>query len=65
MDKRVAKLKNKKQYAQLTADWFNMRKNCITASSASSLLIRDSKTCDNYIQLYNLQDTLSLKIKIL
>lgn len=57
MDKRVEKLMNKKQPAQLSNDWFNLRKNCITASSASSLLIRDSVTCDTYIELYNLQDT--------
>jgi len=63
MDKRVAKLKNKKQPIQLSADWFNMRKNCITASSASSLLVRDEKTCRTYIDLYNLQDTFSVNFK--
>lgn len=57
MDKRVAKLRMKPQYAQLSDDWFKIRKGVITASSMSSLLIRDEKTCGKYIELYNLQDT--------
>lgn len=57
MDKRVLKLTKKPQPAQLTPEWFNLRKNCITASSMSSLLIRDKMTCKNYVELYNLQET--------
>jgi putative phage-type endonuclease len=57
MDKRVAKLLKKPQPKQLTPEWFNLRKNVITASSMSSLLIRDKVTCDRYIELYNLQET--------
>lgn len=58
MDKRVAKLRMKRNCPQqLTTDWFKMRKEVITASSMSSLLIRDQKTCSKYIELYNLQDT--------
>ena len=57
MDKKVARLLKKPQPQQLTQEWFSARQNAITASSAASLLIRDNNTCDNYIKLYNLQDT--------
>lgn len=57
MDKRVSRLLRKSQPKQLTDEWFAMRKDCITASTAACLLVRDSLTCDKYIQLYNLQDT--------
>jgi putative phage-type endonuclease len=63
MNKQVEKLLNKPQPIQLSQEWFNIRKNCITASSASSLLIRDEKTCRTYIDLYNLQDTFKLDSK--
>lgn len=56
MDKKVSLLMQKKQPEQLSKEWFDMRKNCITASSAASLLVRDSVTCDTYIQEYKLQN---------
>jgi putative phage-type endonuclease len=63
MDKRVVKLMRKTQPQQLTPEWFELRKNVITASSMSSLLVRDQKTCGKYIELYKLQDTFKLDNK--
>lgn len=57
MDNRVAKLMQRQQVKALSTEWFTARKLQISASTASSLLIRDSVTCDKYISLYNLQDT--------
>lgn len=57
MDARVAKLRMKKCPEQLSPEWFQMRKSVITASSMSSLLIRDEQTCKKYVELYNLQET--------
>ncbi len=56
MDQRVLTLLNYKQYEQRTPEWYEARKTMITASSVSNLLIRDSVTCDEYIEEYNLQD---------
>lgn len=55
MDPRVAKLVMKKKIEQRSREWYYIRGNLITASSASNLLIKDD-TCDPYIQEYNLQD---------
>ena len=63
MDKRVAKLMQKKQPKQLTDAWFKLRRDCVTASSAASLLIRDPGTCDRYIELYGLKDVFKLDHK--
>ena len=56
INERVQELLNIPQYAQLSPEWFETRKTCITASSAASLLIRDEKTCKKYVETYNLQD---------
>ncbi len=56
MDRRVVKLLQKEQYKQKTEEWYNERKNLITASSASNLLVKDDKTCDPYIKTYGLED---------
>lgn len=56
MDKRVCKLVRKKQYAQRTQEWFDVRKNLITASSAASCLTRNLKTCESYVKEYSLED---------
>jgi putative phage-type endonuclease len=55
MDPRVAKLVMKKKIEQRSPEWYEIRGNLITASSASNLLVRDD-TCDPYILEYNLQD---------
>jgi len=55
MDPRVAKLVMKKKVEQRSPEWYQIRSNLITASSASNLLIRDD-TCDYYIKEYNLQN---------
>jgi putative phage-type endonuclease len=57
MDERVSKLLKLEQHAQLSDGWFKARKTCITASSASSLLVRDHKTCDSYVKSFGLEDT--------
>jgi putative phage-type endonuclease len=57
MNSKVEALLKKPQYKQLSPEWFAVRPSMITASSASSLLVRDSKTCDSYIQAYSLEDT--------
>jgi putative phage-type endonuclease len=56
IDPRVQRLLEKPQLKQLSAEWFKMRPNLITASSAASLLRRDSKTCDSYIKEYGLDE---------
>jgi putative phage-type endonuclease len=55
MDNRVAKLVMKKKIIQRSPEWYNIRENLITASSASSLLIKDD-TVDPYIKEYRLED---------
>ena len=57
MDKRVSRLLHLEQHKQLTPSWFEARKTCITASSASSLLIRDQKTCESYVKSFGLEDS--------
>jgi putative phage-type endonuclease len=56
MDPRVINLLNKPQLKQLSKEWFAARPNLITASSAASLLSRNSITCDPYIQEYGLEE---------
>ena len=56
MDERVAKLAMKKKIIQRSPEWFAVRETLITASSAASLLIKDS-TIDPYLKEYNLEDT--------
>jgi len=58
MDPRVAKLVMKRKVEQRSPEWYELRSNLITASSASNLLIRDD-TCIPYIQEFNLQDIFS------
>jgi putative phage-type endonuclease len=57
MNPKVEQLLLKPQYKQLSPEWFAVRPSMITASSAASLLVRDSKTCDSYIKEYELHDT--------
>ncbi|HEY9703563.1 MAG TPA: lambda exonuclease family protein [Allocoleopsis sp.] len=57
MDKKVLKLLKSKQYKQKSDDWYSERKNLITASSAANVLKKDDKTCDSYINTYDLHDT--------
>lgn len=56
MNPRVFELKQREQYEQRTQRWYEVRETLITASSASSLLIRDKKTCENYVKEYKLDD---------
>lgn len=44
------------QPAQLTKEWFEMRKNKISASSASSLLCKTKEVCEPYVSEYNLSE---------
>lgn len=48
--KKVKRLMNIKQPEQRSNEWFKMRENKITASSAASLLIKDEKTCRAYVE---------------
>jgi putative phage-type endonuclease len=41
-----------KQPEQRSPEWYILRKNLITASSASSLLIKDYDTCNDYLNIY-------------
>lgn len=54
---KVKKLMLKPQPAQLSDEWFNLRKSRVTASSVSNLLIRDKTTCEKYVSIYKLEDT--------
>lgn len=56
MNEKVKILLGRPQLKQLSPEWFAARPHLITASSASSLLVRDSKTCDPYIKEYDLED---------
>lgn len=57
IDPRVQALLKLEQHAQLTEGWFKARQTCITASSASSLLVRDYATCDSYVKSFGLEYT--------
>lgn len=57
MNKKVELLLERPQPVQLTKEWFNARKNKITASAVGSLLVRDQETCKKYVELYDLDDT--------
>lgn len=54
---KVRKLMGIHQPEQRTKEWFEMRKDKITASSAASLLIKDEKTCGGYVKTYNLPES--------
>lgn len=56
MDKKVFLLKRKYQYTQRTQEWYDVRRTLITASSASSLLQKNKKTCESYVNTYGLHD---------
>lgn len=57
MNSKVTELLKMEQHAQLSDGWFKARQTCITASSASSLLVRDYKTCNNYVKSFGLEDS--------
>jgi putative phage-type endonuclease len=57
MDSRVAKLLRRKQFAQRTSEWYEIRTSMITASSAASLLNKNKKTCESYVNEYDLTET--------
>lgn len=57
MDSRVVKLMRRKQFTQRTSEWYEIRTSMITASSAASLLIKDTKTCESYVKSYDLEET--------
>lgn len=63
MNEKVKNLILRPQLKQLSPEWFAARPSLITASSASSLLIRDSKTCDSYIKEYELEDVFDKDLK--
>ena len=44
------------KYEQKSKEWFAQRENKVTASSASSLLIRDYDTCIDYIKQFDLDE---------
>jgi putative phage-type endonuclease len=54
---KVRKLQKIFQPVQRSPEWFEMRKDKITASSAASLLIRDEKTCGNYVKIFDLSES--------
>ncbi len=56
MDPRVEHLINLPKVEQRSKEWFDLRSNMITASSAANLLNRNSKTCDPYIKTFKLED---------
>lgn len=56
MDPRVKTLVDQPKVAQRSPEWYDLRSNMITASSASNLLVRDNKTCDLYIDTFKLND---------
>jgi putative phage-type endonuclease len=60
MNQKVFNLLKQEQYQQRSQEWFKARRGCITASSAAALLKRDHPTCDNYIKLYDLEDTFAV-----
>lgn len=55
MHKQVTHLLSLPQPAQRTEEWYKARENKLTASAISTLLVKDDKTCDPYIQEYNLE----------
>lgn len=56
MNDQVKKLMLLPQPQQRTEEWYAARRNKITASSLSSLLVKDDPTCDPYIESYGLYD---------
>lgn len=56
MDKRVVDLLRRKQYAQRTKEWYDVRISLVTASSAASLLTKNEKTCKSYVEQFGLTD---------
>ncbi len=63
MNSQVEKLKNIKQYEQRTDEWYAKRQTLLTASSISTLLIRDEPTSREYVDEFNLQDTFNINGK--
>jgi putative phage-type endonuclease len=57
LDPRVEALMKIPQPEQRSLEWYKARKNKITASSAACLLIKDDRTCDDYIKEYNLENS--------
>ena len=51
---RVKILRNKEQPIQRSENWFKSRNTIITASEAASCLTLSKKTCENYVNLYNI-----------
>jgi putative phage-type endonuclease len=60
MDSRVVELLKRRQYEQRTPEWYEVRTSLVTASSAASLLVRDKKTCEDYIKEYELEEIFKL-----
>ena len=54
---KVKKLMDKKMPEQRSKEWFEARRQKVTASSAASLLTRVEKTCGSYVKEYGLEDT--------
>ena len=65
MDPRVKSLIDQPKVQQRSQEWFDLRANMITASSAANLLVRDSKTCDLYIDTFSLNDIFDKDNKLL
>lgn len=53
---KVKILMNKPQPEQRTPEWFEARKGRVTASAVASLLVKDEKTCKNYVDTYGLEE---------
>ncbi|KAJ3221306.1 hypothetical protein HDU81_010739, partial [Chytriomyces hyalinus] len=60
IDNRVLELYHATQYNQRTEGWYAARKNCITTSSAAALLPRNLTACEEYRNLFELQETFKL-----
>lgn len=54
--KQVKKLRDQPQPVQRSKEWFDLRKNRITASEVSCCLYENEYTMNNYIQTFNLQN---------
>ncbi len=55
LDPKLQKLIDKKQFKQLSLEWYDARKNIITASSAATLLTRTHEVCDTYVKEFCLE----------
>jgi putative phage-type endonuclease len=54
---KVKKLMAKPMPVQRSQEWFEARRQKITASAAASLLIKDKTSCESYVKEYGLEDT--------